>query len=257
MALSPIRELPDAVRRWVVQAEGRWFDVTRNVRTAGIATLGELTLAGLPQDGFPYIPSRAGSARRALRDLPIRDYADFTFIDFGSGKGRVLFIAAEYPFRRIQGVEFAKELHFEATQNLLRYRHRKQRCRKIESLHMRAEDFSFPNENLVLYFFNPFPAPVLERVLGRLSASLEQHPRDVFLLLLFPEMAHIVDAMPRLRIYEKNRRYHIYRTIPGRSGLERCYRAAAFLASSHVVKIFREIREVTGIVPPARLNQFT
>jgi hypothetical protein len=214
MALSPIRNLAGAaaLRRRVVLAEGRWFDITRHVRTAGAATLGELTLAGRAEDGFDYLPSRVAAARKALRDLPIRNYADYTFIDFGSGKGRVLFVAAEVPFRRILGVEFARELHLEAKQNLLRYRYRKQRCHAIESLNMHAGDFAFPNENLVLYFFNPFPAPVLERVLRNLSASLEQHPRDVFMLLLFPELAYVVEAAPHLKICQKNRRYHIYRT---------------------------------------------
>jgi hypothetical protein len=212
MALSLISNLAGAVRRWVVHAECRWFDVTRHVRTAGFANLEGLTLSGLAQDGFAYLPSRVSSVRRALRNLPIRDHTDYTFIDFGSGKGRVLFLAAEYRFRRIQGIEFAKELHFQATQNLLAYRHRKQKCRQIESLHMRAEDFSFPNENLVLYFFNPFPAPVLERVCRQLSESLDQHPREVYVVFLFPELAHVLEAVPHLKIWEKNRRYHIYRT---------------------------------------------
>jgi hypothetical protein len=214
MVLPLIRNLPGAgaVRRWVVQAEGRWFDLTRNVRTAEHVTLEGLTLAGPAQDGFSYIPSRVASARLTIRDLPIRNYADYTFIDFGSGKGRALFIAAEYPFRRILGVEFATELHLETRQNILRYRHRKQRCHEIDSLNIHARDFSFPNENLILYLFNPFPAPVLEQVLRNLSASLERHCRDVFVILLFPELAHVVEAVPHLKICEKNRRYRIYRT---------------------------------------------
>jgi hypothetical protein len=171
-----------------------------------------LNLTGPAQDGFSYIPSRVASARLAIRDLPIRNYADYTFIDSGSGKGRVLFVAAEFPFRRILGVEFAKELHFETTQNILRYRHRKQRCHEIDSLNLHAKDFSFPDENLILYLFNPFPAPILEEVLQNLSASIERHRRDVFVILLFPELAHVVEAVPHLKICEKNRRYRIYGT---------------------------------------------
>ena len=37
-------------------------------------------------------------------------FEDFTFIDFGSGKGLALLLAPEYPFRRIIGLEFAPEL---------------------------------------------------------------------------------------------------------------------------------------------------
>jgi hypothetical protein len=196
----------------VVQAEGCWFDFTRRVRTAEHVTLEGLTLSGPVQDGFNYIPSRVASARLAIRDLPIRNYADYTFIDSGSGKGRALFVAAEFPFRRILGLEFAKELHLKTRQNILRYRHRKQRCHEIDSLNIHAGDFSFPDENLILYLFNPFPARILERVLRNLSASLERHHRDVFVILLFPELAHVAEAVPHLKVFAKNRRYRIYRT---------------------------------------------
>jgi hypothetical protein len=38
-------------------------------------------------------------------------FENFTFIDFGSGKGRALLLASEFPFRGIIGLEFAPELH--------------------------------------------------------------------------------------------------------------------------------------------------
>jgi len=39
------------------------------------------------------------------------NHSEFTFIDFGSGKGRVLFLASEYPYKKIIGVELARMLH--------------------------------------------------------------------------------------------------------------------------------------------------
>jgi tRNA G46 methylase TrmB len=63
-----------------------------------------------------YGPVRVANAHAALRDLPLVHtqnggagggaYSQYTFIDVGSGKGRVLFVAAEYPFRKVIGVEF-------------------------------------------------------------------------------------------------------------------------------------------------------
>jgi hypothetical protein len=46
---------------------------------------------------------------------------DFTFIDLGSGKGRVLLMAAAYGFKRIIGVEFMPELHRVAEENIRKY----------------------------------------------------------------------------------------------------------------------------------------
>ena len=55
----------------------------------------------------------------AAFDMALEDY---TFIDFGSGKGRALLLASEYPFKRIVGLEFSPELHAIAEQNIQRYR---------------------------------------------------------------------------------------------------------------------------------------
>ena len=46
------------------------------------------------------------------------DHSEFTFVDYGLGKGRVLMLAAEYPFKRIVGVEFSESLDRTARQNL-------------------------------------------------------------------------------------------------------------------------------------------
>jgi hypothetical protein len=60
-----------------------------------------------------------------LRDLPIPDVSGYTFIDMGSGKGRMLLLAAEPPFRRIIGVEFASDLDALARSNVKTYRNPK------------------------------------------------------------------------------------------------------------------------------------
>jgi len=46
------------------------------------------------------------------------DFHDFIFIDLGSGKGRTLLMASDYPFRRIVGVELLLALHQIAQENL-------------------------------------------------------------------------------------------------------------------------------------------
>src|SRR6516164_8514420 len=95
------------VIRTVVDWDGWWFDRSRHLITAHTASLSGLTLAGRIEEGCNYVPTLPYRIKRILREIPIQDHSQFTFIDFGSGKGRVLFVAAEYPYRRIQGVEFA------------------------------------------------------------------------------------------------------------------------------------------------------
>ena len=46
------------------------------------------------------------------------DAGSFEFIDYGSGKGLIVLLASEYPFKRITGVELSPMLHATALQNL-------------------------------------------------------------------------------------------------------------------------------------------
>jgi tRNA1(Val) A37 N6-methylase TrmN6 len=46
----------------------------------------------------------------------VKDLRDYTFIDFGSGKGRALLMAADLQFKSLIGIELRKELHDKALQ---------------------------------------------------------------------------------------------------------------------------------------------
>lgn len=194
---------------WAARVEGAWFDYRRHIVTAPTAE--ERRSQRRPSDDWSlYIPSRPASARAALQALPLREPRDYTLIDIGSGKGRVMFLAAEYPFRRIVGVESVRELHSVTERNIQLYRHRARRCPWIEAVHARAQDYAWPADPLVLFFFNPFPADVMAQTMQRVAQSLEQHPRPIWLILLFPELAPIIQAMTTLRLHKQTRRYHIY-----------------------------------------------
>lgn len=191
--------------------EAWWFDKSRHVETATPVSITGLTLAGESPAGFEYVASRAATARMALEQLPIRDHRNFTFIDIGSGKGKVLFVAAEYPFRKIEGVEFAAELHRQAQENIRGFRSRRRKCAHIESVNMNAIDYAFPHQDLVVYFFNPFGPAVMERVLENLEASIEAHPREVLMVIAYPELEPVVRKRVRFRSLQATRRYCIYR----------------------------------------------
>src|SRR5438105_13430427 len=64
-----------------------------------------------------YQGSPVAVLHRMIRRLKV-DRQRFTFIDLGSGKGRVLLIAAQYPFKSVIGVEFSKTLHEIALANI-------------------------------------------------------------------------------------------------------------------------------------------
>jgi hypothetical protein len=129
----------------------------------------------------PYQPTEPALFHEMLGGLKIK-FSDFTFIDLGSGKGRTLLMASDYPFRRIVGVELLAELNRVAQENLRKYKSEKQKCFALESICGDAQEFEFPAEATVLYLFNPLPEAGLERVIGGLERSLAEHPRKVIVL---------------------------------------------------------------------------
>lgn len=112
---------------------------------------------------------------------------DFTFIDLGSGKGRVLLMASDYPFHGIIGVEFMPDLYRTAQKNIAGYSSDEQQCRQIEAVCMDARDFQFPSGPLVVYLFNPFSESTFMAVLENLERSIEQAPRSVYIAYRFTE----------------------------------------------------------------------
>src|ERR1700691_1972444 len=69
---------------------------------------------------FAVAPSVLHSVMQALRDRLQLDYRRFSFVDVGSGKGRALLLACDYPFREIMGIELSPELDRVARANIAR-----------------------------------------------------------------------------------------------------------------------------------------
>jgi RNA polymerase sigma factor (sigma-70 family) len=107
-----------------------------------------------------YQPTEPALFKEMMSSLKI-NFQEFTFIDIGSGKGRVLLMAADYPFRRIVGVELFPALHRVAQENLDTYASDSQRCFALEAVCGDARTFIFPREPLLLYLFNSLPEAAL------------------------------------------------------------------------------------------------
>jgi predicted RNA methylase len=194
-----------------VVIEDRWFDFYHNVDTA--SQLHEQQNRGWPEDkvNFHYLPIRPKCARRVLRHLPVEGRGEYTCIDFGSGKGRALLVAAGLGFRQLRGIELRKELHDQACENFRQCRN--VRTCSMESINMDATEYEFPNEKLVLFFFNPFGSEVMAKVIRKLSESLSHACRDVWVVLHDPTCARIADEAIHLKLEVAQNGYRIYRSV--------------------------------------------
>jgi SAM-dependent methyltransferase len=157
----------------------------------------------------PYQPTDPALFREMMATLPV-DCKAFTFIDLGSGKGRTLLMASEYPFQRIVGVELLPELHQIAQQNLALYKSDSQKCFALEAVCGDATTFSFPPEPLVLYLFNPLPESGLKQVMANLDRSLLAHPRAVYVVYHNPLLEHVLGGSVGLTKLAGTQQYSIY-----------------------------------------------
>lgn len=169
-AFAMLRTMPS---RRKAQRHVRAFDRRYQVDTAGIVRLGGLKIeSGNRARGVRYQPSDPDDFRELMSALPI-EHAQYTFVDVGSGKGRVLLLASELPFERIIGVEFSGELNDIARENVRRVGVMLKRRLPIEVVTADAAEYAFPRAPLVVYLYNPFDTLVLDRVLRNIGGAVE------------------------------------------------------------------------------------
>lgn len=190
------------------------YDWDQRVNTTA-ATVSDRARLEAALSGAPYQPIPPEEFRESMGRVPVR-HEECTFIDLGSGKGRALLLASEYPFRRIIGVELVRELHEVARENVAKYKSEAQRCTDIELICADARDFKFPLEPTLLYLFNPFIDAVFEAVLDRLERSLREHPREAYVVYHNPVRKRIFDRRRWLEPVETSEQFTIYRARPSR-----------------------------------------
>jgi len=152
--------------------------------------------------GHDYHPVHRLSFNWAMAQIPDR-LSDFTFVDYGAGRGRALLLAAMHPFRKVIGMEFAAELHDDATMNIAQFPRSLMKCRDIDCHLMDAVNFEVPENKGVFLFNDSFDIEVLETVLARITASYRANPRRIYLIFVRPLEAEQLDPlMERMVIFE-------------------------------------------------------
>jgi tRNA1(Val) A37 N6-methylase TrmN6 len=148
-----------------------------------------------------------------LSSLPI-SYEEFHFIDLGSGKGRALLLASQFPFKKIIGVELSAFLHGIACRNIEIYKDELQQCQSIQSVCEDVSHYKMPHEKIVFYLFNPFDQQVMNEVFANIEDSFRQYPRDIYIAYLKPMHRESFDHASFLEIAKQTERYVIYKSKP-------------------------------------------
>jgi hypothetical protein len=167
----------------------------------------------------PYQPTEPALFREMLQNLPL-DLSKFVFIDIGSGKGRTLLMASDFPFRRILGVELLPALHRVCRENLRRYQSKSQKCFAVEAMCGDACQFVFPTEAAVVYLFNPLPAAELRQLIANLEHSLDLDPRPVYVIYHNPVHEEMFRESRWFRTIAGTDQYSLYANAPGAEAVE-------------------------------------
>jgi SAM-dependent methyltransferase len=188
-------------RRKLDELSADGFDAAHGTDTAAILVGRELGPA-VTRGGHLVVHYETTSV--AAIALPLDglglDFSECVFVDLGCGKGKPLMVASAYPFRRLIGVDISPACIAAARRNIARFGPVKIDLSRVELLVREAEDFEFPEEPLVLYLYNPFPAAVLERVVANLERSLRERPRPVAIIYVNP---HALCAVARSGLFER------------------------------------------------------
>ncbi|WP_077620465.1 SAM-dependent methyltransferase [Bacillus sinesaloumensis] len=107
-------------------------------------------------------------------------------VDFGCGKGRLLFYIHHYFGSAVVGVEIDKSLYHEANENKVRYLKKTATPKdEIEIYHCAAQDYEIHPRDNRFYFFNPFSIQVFKHTISNILRSFEQNPREIEIILYY------------------------------------------------------------------------
>lgn len=190
------------------------FDRRYGLDTSGFLAPHDMETASTAVDSAqPYMPTASLTFDEILGNLD-HDLREGIFIDFGSGKGRVVLLAALSSFKKVIGVEFDRMLCATARENLAALRRSSGADVTVEIVQADVLDFEIPDETSVFYFFNPFTDRVMESVLGRIRASLEHKPRRHAVVYMNP-VCHDLFAKTGFRLLSRHESsvgqiFHLY-----------------------------------------------
>jgi SAM-dependent methyltransferase len=172
------------------------FDVQNNVMTDGVIPGHDLAV-GHANDkfiaGYAAIPpSRFRSAMEKWRaSNPPHAIAEYTFIDFGCGKGRAALLASELGFREVVGVELNTNLAEIARTNAATWTAAgKAKC-PIRIICGDALEVQWPQGPCMVYLYNPFDKQVMHLLAEKIKMHFRENPADLEIIYQKPEQAAV------------------------------------------------------------------
>lgn len=162
------------------------FDRMFGTDTGGVQDIIDQTaLSSNANHAQSHIATEPAYFRAMIDDLQL-PISRYTFVDLGSGKGRALILAANYPFAKVVGVEFVPAFVESARINILAAAESAFLRSKIELVLGDAATFEFPNGPVLLYLFNPFGSQMVRKVAENAYKSWQSERRPFTVIYMNP-----------------------------------------------------------------------
>lgn len=169
----------------------RYYDLKFNIDT--IAWVSNEELVKVDQVAIH------ASCYQATKVLPLRQLfktlklpKNQVIIDIGSGKGRVLFVASEFNFKTVRGIELSKSLCEIAQQNIINFTKKKKVNVQFEITNCDATSYQFKDDEYVFFLYNPFNEHVMSTVLDHINDSLKRNKRAIKIIYAYPVEAALI-----------------------------------------------------------------
>ena len=114
------------------------------------------------------------------------------FVDFGCGKGRIMFYVHNRFGTAVKGVEMNEKIFRVALENQKNYMRKVKK--KSEPIHIEcclAEEYDVKVTENKFYFFNPFSIQIFSKTVNNILDSVDLLKREVDIILYYPNHEYI------------------------------------------------------------------
>ena len=171
--------------------------------TAEIVNAKTLTFNGSNgEDSHSYDAAPFTMINWFISALPV-NVQDYSFIDIGSGRGRVVSTVARYPFQNVIGIEYSLELHEDAKINVFDVSHQEhRRCGSLDLICGDAVEFDVPQTPCIFFMYNPFGGKTIQSFLKMLEQSYLENPRPIYIGYYNPEYEAVFEGFEKVKPFK-------------------------------------------------------
>ena len=173
-----------------------WHEIKRgpkyNINTIKPVSLEALTITeGDISKSSPYEALNFYILETLLENFRKLFPREKSILDIGSGKGRVMVVAAHYGFKNITGVDFARELCAVAERNISKIS--VQFPDTIFIIHCKdILKYTIDKSDKVFFLYNPFNKEVMEKLVEKIDRSVKEHARTIYIIYANPQQKEVL-----------------------------------------------------------------